>query len=50
MNETTDHNSADVGRDGRRRGEGDGARSSTPAAAAGVAADAGSEAGGVAEW
>lgn len=33
-----------------RRGKGDGAGSSTPAATAGFAADAGSEVGGVAEW
>ena len=39
-----------VGGGDSRRGEGVGARSSTPARAAGFAADAGSEGGGAAEW
>lgn len=40
----------DVGGSDGRRGEGVGARSSTPAVAAGFAADAGSEGRGGAEW
>ena len=50
MNEITQNDVAAVGGDGIRRGERVGAQSSTPAVAAGAAADAGSEGGGGAEW
>ena len=50
MNEITQNDVVAVGGGGARRGEGVGARSSTPAVAAGAAADAGSEGGEGAEW
>ena len=50
MNEITQIDVVAVGGGGVRRGEGVGAQSSTPAVAAGAAADAGSEGGEGAEW
>lgn len=50
MNEITQNDVVAVGGGGVRRGEGVGSQSSTPAVAAGAAADAGSESGGGAEW
>jgi hypothetical protein len=50
MNEITQNDVVAVGGGGVRRGEGVRAQSSTPAVAAGAAADAGSEGGEGAEW
>lgn len=50
MNDITYNDVVAVGGGDGRRGEGVGAQSSTPAVAAGRAADAGSDGGGSAEW
>jgi hypothetical protein len=50
MTEITQNNDVEVGGDGGTYGEAVGARSSTPAVAAGFATNAGSDGGGLTEW